>query len=125
MPDYRAYRVGKDGRILGVPDVISCNDDGEAIEQAQSLIGSDDIELWEGARLVSRIKSTGSGERAEAIALCRDALANAWAGLSSGPQWKSNRAVLIRRILNAASGGERDPAHLRGCTPGDVYPSDL
>jgi hypothetical protein len=38
-----------------------CRDDGEAIEQAKELLDDRTIELWCGARLVTRIRSRNSG----------------------------------------------------------------
>ena len=49
MPEYRA----KD-RFVGYRSFV-CRDDGEAIEQANGLFEGAAIELWCGARLVTRI----------------------------------------------------------------------
>lgn len=59
MPDYRVYVVNEKGRVVGVPRVITCDDDDEAIEQAKPLISGvldgHFIELWDGARTVGRV----------------------------------------------------------------------
>ena len=58
MQVYRAYRLDKAGHIVGPPMVISCDDDGEAIEDAKQLV--DDIyniEVWQLARLVIHLPS--------------------------------------------------------------------
>jgi hypothetical protein len=57
MPDYRAYRI-KNNRVDGVPTVIACDSDQEAIQQARKLMDGHDIELWEGPRFVIGLKPT-------------------------------------------------------------------
>ena len=57
MPEYRAYRI-KNNHVAGVPDLITCDSDGEAIRQAKKLADGHDIELWDGPRFVIGIKST-------------------------------------------------------------------
>jgi hypothetical protein len=54
MPDYRAYTVGRDGHFIGF-EPLACGDDAEAIEQAKRLVGTCDVELWCGPRLVTRL----------------------------------------------------------------------
>jgi hypothetical protein len=56
MPNYRIYVVDVDGHITGPPVVVTFDTDRAAIEQARQLVGDKDIELWEGPRLVKRIK---------------------------------------------------------------------
>jgi hypothetical protein len=55
MSDYRIYTLNPEGRITSPPLLISCDTDQAAIERARQLIDQD-FELWEGARLVTRIK---------------------------------------------------------------------
>ena len=57
MPDYRAYQI-KGDHVAGVPIVITCDSDHEAIQQAKKLVDGHDIELWDGSRFVIGIKST-------------------------------------------------------------------
>ena len=55
MVEYRVYTVDRDGHILGVKALV-CADDAEAIDQAKHLVIVDHaIELWSGARLVTRL----------------------------------------------------------------------
>jgi hypothetical protein len=54
MPDYRAYLVGPEDHFIGYSSFV-CRDDGEAIEKAKELFEGPTIELWCGARLVTRI----------------------------------------------------------------------
>jgi 7-cyano-7-deazaguanine synthase in queuosine biosynthesis len=57
MPDYRVYPVDKDNHIVAVEQVINCDTDQEAIEKARPLVNGHDVELWDGARQVGRIKT--------------------------------------------------------------------
>ena len=56
---YRAFWINEAGHILGSPEVILCDRDADAIEQAAKLIGGSDygIQLWHLARLVIRLPS--------------------------------------------------------------------
>lgn len=56
MPDYRVYLI-KSNHFEGPPDVITCDSDAEAIEQAKQLVDGHDVELWEGPRFVIGLKS--------------------------------------------------------------------
>jgi len=55
MPLYRFYRIGDDGHVLGMPDVVSCSDDEDAIEKAKALALTFGIEIWDLARRVARV----------------------------------------------------------------------
>jgi hypothetical protein len=55
MTDYRAYTVGTDGRFIGFEPLV-CDNDDDAIARACSLLDGKDIELWDGARLVIRLR---------------------------------------------------------------------
>ena len=54
MPEYRAYIVNVEGHFSGFEPMV-CADDAEAIEKASNLVVDHEIELWCGARLVTRI----------------------------------------------------------------------
>jgi hypothetical protein len=54
MAEYRAYFVGSDGHFTGFTAIL-CRDDNEAIEQAKEFLDDHSIELWCGARFVTRI----------------------------------------------------------------------
>ena len=54
MSAYRAYFVGPQDHFIGYRGFV-CEDDGEAIEKAKELFEGPTIELWCGARLVTRI----------------------------------------------------------------------
>jgi hypothetical protein len=56
MREYRFYSVvSGTNHIKGVPAVVVCQNDTEAVEQARKLLDSLDIEVWDGARCVTRI----------------------------------------------------------------------
>jgi len=54
MQNYRAYFVARQKHFIGYRGFV-CQDDGEAIEKAKELFEGPTIELWCGARLVTRI----------------------------------------------------------------------
>ena len=57
MREYRVYSFSSDNHIKGVPAVVICETDNDAIAEAQKLLDGLDIEVWNGARLVTRLKS--------------------------------------------------------------------
>lgn len=54
MPDYRAYVIGDDGHIIRRIDLIACANDDVAKEKAKQLVDGYAIELWDGARRITR-----------------------------------------------------------------------
>jgi hypothetical protein len=56
MPEYRIYTLDPEGHIAAPPIIVSCDTDQAAITQARDLVTSQDFEVWEGSRLVTRIK---------------------------------------------------------------------
>jgi hypothetical protein len=56
VADYRAFIVGSDGHFNSV-EPLTCADDDEAIEMAKRLVDQNDVELWSGDRLVTRLSS--------------------------------------------------------------------
>jgi hypothetical protein len=52
MPDYRFYKVGGDGHVVGLRVERTFDDDATAIACAEQLAGDEMIEIWEGRRLV-------------------------------------------------------------------------
>lgn len=58
MPDYRIYQLqAAPNRIVGSPTIVTYKTDAEAIEHARRLLDSHDIEIWEGVRVVIRLRS--------------------------------------------------------------------
>jgi hypothetical protein len=58
MAEYRAYIVGPDGHFKGYEGLV-CNDDAQAIDQAKRLVDGHDVEIWSGARFVTRLNTNG------------------------------------------------------------------
>ena len=57
MPEYRIYKVGRDGHLFDFPNVVMCDNDQDAIEKAQHMALSFDVEVWQGERRITRIKT--------------------------------------------------------------------
>jgi len=57
---YRIYRIEPTGRIETPPVEIYCDNDDEAVERTKQLLDGADLELWNLARLVVRLKSVMS-----------------------------------------------------------------
>jgi hypothetical protein len=56
MPDYRVYLITEDNHIASAPLKIAVENDSGAIRQSRKLLNRHDIQLWEGRRLVTRLK---------------------------------------------------------------------
>jgi hypothetical protein len=52
MPDYRFYKVGEDGHVVGLRTERRFDDDAAAIAFAEQLGAEGRIEIWEGKRMV-------------------------------------------------------------------------
>jgi hypothetical protein len=57
VPDYRICVIKSDDHIDEPPNIITCNDDREAVQQACQFAEAQNVEVWEGPRLVTRLKS--------------------------------------------------------------------
>lgn len=57
MTDYRAYPITGDNHIEQPAIVVTADNDEQAIQRSLPLVNGHDVELWEGARLVTRLKS--------------------------------------------------------------------
>jgi hypothetical protein len=57
VPDYRIYVMSSGNHIEGMPSVVTCASDAEAIEVARRRLDGRDIEVWEGARAVTPLKA--------------------------------------------------------------------
>jgi hypothetical protein len=55
MPDYRAYILSRDGKIVEAVDFVS-DDDEAAKSHTRSLAGGNVVELWQGKRCVEILK---------------------------------------------------------------------
>ncbi len=59
MPQYRVYKINRDGHIAEAPVLMDCADDQDAAEQAKQYIDGKDIEVWQGNRRVARYRGDG------------------------------------------------------------------
>jgi hypothetical protein len=55
---YRAYVIAKDGHFASFR-AFACDGDADATAWAKQLVDGNDIELWSGDRLVTRLNSIG------------------------------------------------------------------
>jgi hypothetical protein len=55
MPEYRFYSIRDDGHIAGPAVNYAAPDDRAAVKQAQSLSKTNDVEVWEGPRVVAYV----------------------------------------------------------------------
>jgi len=58
MPEYRIYTLTDSDKIAALPQNVICENDEEAVRQAKQFLDGHDIEVWQGARLVTRLKRT-------------------------------------------------------------------
>jgi hypothetical protein len=64
MRHYRLYMI-EAGHIAGPPEILQCQDDQDAIEQARHLFKECVIEVWETTRFIARIEASDrDGRRA-------------------------------------------------------------
>ena len=57
MTLYRLYQLTPDDHIAAPPDEIECASDQEAITHAKQKLNGAAIEVWEGARVVTKLES--------------------------------------------------------------------
>ena len=60
MPFYRLYTLEAGKHIASPPREIECETDELAVQRATQLLDGKDIEVWERARLVTRLSSKDS-----------------------------------------------------------------
>jgi hypothetical protein len=59
MPEYRIYCINGENRVVSRHD-FDVRDDLTAFEKAMELCGTYEVEIWEGARLVTRLAKDGT-----------------------------------------------------------------
>jgi len=64
MPTYRIFTVGQDEHFVGVPEIVECVDDYEAVDKAMRLMNELDVEIWDHQRRVTRL--TNSPQKGQA-----------------------------------------------------------
>jgi hypothetical protein len=57
VPSYRIYKLAEN-RIVGVPAIVEYDSDEDVAEYAKQILDGQDIEVWDGPRVVIRLKST-------------------------------------------------------------------
>ena len=58
MPKYRIFTVGHDQHFVGVPKIVECVDDNEAVDKAMQLMNGLDVEIWDHERMVTRLPNS-------------------------------------------------------------------
>jgi hypothetical protein len=56
MVCYRIYRIGKDGRFVGVHEVSAASDT-DAMAQAEKLLDGADLEVWRGGEKIGYLRA--------------------------------------------------------------------
>ncbi|QIK78173.1 hypothetical protein G7077_03850 [Sphingomonas piscis] len=56
MPEYKLYRLDGAGQIASAPEYFDALDDDAALAVAQQRRGTGSAELWQGGRLVQRLR---------------------------------------------------------------------
>ena len=59
--EYQIYTLNDRNKIAGPPQNVVCENDQEAIQLAKQWLDGHDIEVWQGAQVVIRLKRTGEG----------------------------------------------------------------
>jgi len=57
VPSYRIYKLAND-HIAAVPEIVEYDSDDEVARYAKSILDGLNIEVWDGPRVVIRLKST-------------------------------------------------------------------
>jgi hypothetical protein len=57
VPAYRLYKLEDGDRIVGSHTMIECNSDSEVIAKAKAMLDGLDIEVWDGPRIVVRLRA--------------------------------------------------------------------
>ena len=68
MPQFRFYNLEKDGKAVIARIDLTLDDDATAIACAEQLIVGEEIQVWEGPRLVARLPSTTDGRLIQSAA---------------------------------------------------------
>ena len=56
MPEYRIYKLLRANEIAGPPIEVECASDQEAVAEAKKLINGLGLEIWQGARVITRLR---------------------------------------------------------------------
>jgi hypothetical protein len=66
---YRIYLLTRDNHIASAPIVIACENDQVAVQQSQKFLDGNDLQLWQGRRLVIRLKVKPDPELAPSLSM--------------------------------------------------------
>lgn len=58
MPAYRAFPINESGQVFRAAIELECNSDQDAIAAAKALDVACDLDVWQGARHVCKVKRT-------------------------------------------------------------------
>jgi hypothetical protein len=61
MPEYRFYKIKKSGHIDGPPVEHDFSNDSAALTEARKLLGGQDVEVWQGRRVVAYLVPDPAG----------------------------------------------------------------
>jgi hypothetical protein len=78
--EYKFYCIGPDGHIVRRED-YTARDDLDALDRARAMCGQYEIEVWDGARMISRVAKDGTASIDPPAA--RPESGNASSGLSN------------------------------------------
>ena len=53
MPEYRFFSIKRSGHIEGPATIYECSRDDEAVKEAKQRLNGNDIEIWQGTRVVA------------------------------------------------------------------------
>jgi hypothetical protein len=62
MPEYRLFTLTSGNKIAGPGVEADCQSDDEAVTLARTLLNGQDIEIWSGTRIVTRLRSPDGRE---------------------------------------------------------------
>jgi hypothetical protein len=57
MPSYCIYKLANNNHIAGVPEVVKYDSDEDVAKYAKETLDGHDVEVWDGPRVVIRLKS--------------------------------------------------------------------
>ena len=57
MPEYRIYTLTAGNKIAGPAVEVDCQSDEEAVAKARTSLNGQDIEIWSGTHVVTRLRS--------------------------------------------------------------------
>jgi hypothetical protein len=56
MPDYRIFKLNAQGHVTGPALILTCEQDTDVIRKVESLVDGHEIEIWQGARIITRLR---------------------------------------------------------------------